>query len=41
VSTDGDALIIRPLRDAHAERVRAAALSVSERHAADFEKLAK
>ncbi len=41
VSTDGDALIIRPLRDAHAERVRAAALRVAERHAAAFEKLAK
>ena len=41
VSTDGDALIVRPLRDARAERVRAVALSVSERHAAAFEKLAK
>ncbi len=41
VSTDGDALIVRPLRDARAERVRPVALSVSERHAAAFEKLAK
>lgn len=41
VSTDGDALIIRPLREAHAERVRAAALRVAERHGAAFEKLAK
>ena len=41
VSTDGDALIIRPLRNARAERVRAASLRVSQRHAAAFEKLAK
>lgn len=41
ISTDGDALIIRPLRDAHAERVRAATVRVAERHAAAFEKLAK
>ncbi len=41
VSTDGDALIIRPLRDPHAERVRAAALRVADQHAAAFEKLAK
>ena len=41
VSTDGEALIIRPLRDAHAERVRAAALRVAEVHASAFEKLAK
>ena len=41
VSTDGDVLIIRPLRDPHAERVRAAALRVSESHAAAFEKLAR
>ena len=41
VSTDGDALIIRPLRDARAERVRAAALRVAEQHASAFEKLAK
>jgi hypothetical protein len=32
---------VRPLRDARAERVRAAALRVSKRHAAAFEKLAK
>lgn len=41
VSTDGDTLIIRPLRDQHSERVRAAALRVSETHADAFEKLAK
>ena len=41
VSTDGDALIIRPLRDAKDERVRAAALRVAEQHASAFEKFAK
>ena len=41
VSTDGDALIIRPLRDARAERVRAAALRVAEQHASAFGKLAE
>lgn len=41
ISTDGDALIIRPLRDQHAERVRASALRVSDTHAAAFAKLAK
>ena len=41
VSTDGDALIIRPLRDAKDERVRAAALRVAEQHASAFEKLAE
>ena len=33
--------IIRPLRDAQAERVRAAALRVAEQHASAFEKLAE
>ena len=41
VSTDGDALVIRPLREAKDERVRAAALRVAEQHASAFEKLAK
>jgi antitoxin MazE len=41
VSSDGDALIIRPLRDAKDERVRAAASRVAEQHASAFEKLAK
>ena len=41
VSTDGDALIIRSLRDARAERVRAAVLRVAEQHASALEKLAK
>ncbi len=40
VSSEGDALIIRPLRDAKDERVRAAALRVAEHHASAFEKLA-
>jgi predicted transcriptional regulator of viral defense system len=38
---EGEALIIRPLRDAKDERVRAAALRVAEQHASAFEKLAK
>jgi antitoxin MazE len=41
VSTDGDALIIRPMRDERAERVRASAIRVAEKHAAAFTKLAK
>jgi antitoxin MazE len=41
ISTDGDALIIRPLRDPRSERVRDAAMRVAERHAKAFEKLAK
>jgi len=41
VSIDGDALNIRPLRDAKDERVGAAALRVAEQHASAFEKLAK
>ena len=41
VSTDGDALIIRPLRDAKDERVRTAALRATEQHASAFEKLTK
>lgn len=41
VSTDGEALIIRPLRDSHAERVRRATLRITEAHAAAFEKLAE
>jgi len=41
ISTDGEALIIRPLRDPRAERVRDASLRVAERHAEAFEKLAK
>jgi len=38
---DGDALIIRPLRDTKEERVRAAALRIAEQHASAFEKLAE
>ena len=41
VSTDGDALIIRPLRDAKDERVRGAALRIAEQHVSAFEKLAE
>jgi len=41
VSTDGEALVIRPHRDERAERVRRAALRVTETHKATFEKLAK
>jgi hypothetical protein len=38
---DGEALIIRPLREAKDERVRAAALRVAEQHASAFGKLAE
>ena len=41
VSTDGEALIIRPLRTTRSERVRAAAERVADDHAETFEKLAK
>ncbi len=41
ISTDGDALIIRPLRDERRERVRAAALRIADAHAEAFEKLAR
>ncbi|MFT5992313.1 MAG: antitoxin MazE [Flavobacteriales bacterium] len=40
-STDGDALIIRPLREPRSERERAAALRVAKNHADAFERLAK
>jgi antitoxin component of MazEF toxin-antitoxin module len=41
VSTDGDALIIRPVRESRKDRVRAAAERVSDTHSEAFEKLAK
>ena len=41
VSTDGEALIIRPVREDQRERVRRAALRVAEDHADAFEKLAR
>lgn len=41
ISTDGEALIIRPVRDDKRERVRAAARRVAEDHAEAFEKLAR
>lgn len=41
VSTDGEALILRPVRKSHRERVRDAAERVAEDHREAFEKLAK
>jgi len=41
VSTDGEALIIRPVRESRAERVRSAARRVADDHAEAFEKLAR
>jgi len=41
VSTDGDVLIIRPLRNARSERIRAVAHRVAKRHTSAFRKLAK
>lgn len=41
VTTDGEALIIRPVRQTRAERVRAAAERVADDHAEAFEKLAR
>ena len=45
ISTDGDALIIRPVRERHGDRdrdrVRAAATRVADTHAEAFEKLAQ
>lgn len=41
ITTDGDVLIIRPLRDEKTERVREAAHRTAQIHAAAFEKLAK
>ena len=41
VSTDGEALIIRPVREDQRERGRRAALRVAEDHADAFEKLAR
>lgn len=41
ISTDGDALIIRPMRNTKSERIRAAAIRIAEKHAKAFEKLAK
>ncbi len=41
ISTDGDVLIIRPIRDAKTERVREAAFRMAQAHASAFEKLAK
>ncbi|PJB41624.1 MAG: hypothetical protein CO108_12835 [Deltaproteobacteria bacterium CG_4_9_14_3_um_filter_63_12] len=41
LSTDGEALIIRPVRVSQVERVRSAAQRISDDHAEAFEKLAK
>lgn len=41
ISTNGDALVIQPVRDPHTERVRAAALRIADTHSEAFEKLAK
>jgi antitoxin MazE len=41
VSTDGESLLIRPLRGERSERVRAASKRVADKHAKAFEKLAK
>ncbi len=41
ITTDGEALIIRPIREDHASRVQASAKRVADDHAAAFEKLAK
>jgi antitoxin MazE len=41
VSTDGESLLIRPVRSERSERVRAASNRVADKHAKAFEKLAK
>jgi len=41
ITTDGEALIIRPIRTSHAERVKDAAEQIAARHRDAFEKLAK
>ena len=41
VSTDGEALIIRPVREDRATRVRSAAERMADDHADAFEKLAR
>lgn len=42
LTTDGDGLIIRPVRpDARAKRIREASTRVADRHAEAFERLAK
>ena len=41
ITTDGEALILRPVRDSHAGRVREAAERVADDHVDAFEKLAK
>ena len=39
ITTDGDVLIIRPVRDAKTERVREAALRMAQAHTTTFEKI--
>jgi antitoxin component of MazEF toxin-antitoxin module len=41
VSTDGDVLVIRPLRESHQDRVRAAAKRVAQAQRRTLDKLAK
>lgn len=41
ITTDGEALSIRPIRTAHAASVKEAAGRIAARHRAAFEKLAK
>jgi antitoxin MazE len=41
VSTDGEALIIRPVRESRRDRVRDAAERIADTHAEAFEKLAR
>jgi antitoxin MazE len=41
LSTDGESLLIRPVRTERSERVRAASKLVADKHAKAFEKLAK
>ncbi|OIP44086.1 MAG: hypothetical protein AUK47_01620 [Deltaproteobacteria bacterium CG2_30_63_29] len=41
VSTDGEALAIRPVKESRAQRVRSAAQRVADDHAEAFEKLAR
>jgi antitoxin component of MazEF toxin-antitoxin module len=41
VSTDGESLLVRPMRGERSERVRAPSKRVADKHSKAFEKLAK